>query len=160
MSLRRTGIARKSELKRTPMAQRRRAIRRSRFIARRRDTGPTPAQRNLVLERAGGRCEICGIVLFIASTAGTRIYSFHHRQPRGMGGTARRDINSPANILLLCGSGTTHCHGTVERNRRVALEAGWLVHSAADPANSPVAISGQPAMVYLTHNGEYAERAA
>lgn len=52
-------------------------------------------------------------------------YSVHHRQARGMGG--RKDADTKANLVTLCGSGTTGCHGHVESYRTEALEMGWLV---------------------------------
>jgi hypothetical protein len=44
-----------------------------------------------------------------------------------MGGTRVAEINQPANLLALCGSGTTGCHGWVESNREQAYELGLLV---------------------------------
>lgn len=70
--------------------------------------------RAAVAERSQGRCEACGL---------NRSDGVHHRQPRSAGGTW-----SPANLLALCGSGTTGCHGRVEAHR--------------DP------ISGEPADTY------------
>ena len=81
--------------------------------------------------RAGGRCERCG-------TSDSYRWSLHHRKPRGMGGTKDPAINSPANILFLCGSGTEGCHGWVESNRQVAYEQGLLVHREDDPDEIPV----------------------
>ena len=51
------------------------------------------------------RCARCGKdVTYIQS-------SIQHRKARGMGGTNDPSINSPANLIVLCGSGTTGCHG-------------------------------------------------
>jgi hypothetical protein len=36
-------------------------------------------------------------------------------------------VNLPANLVLLCGSGTTGCHGWVEAHRAAATRAGFLV---------------------------------
>ena len=69
------------------------------------------ATRAKVLRRAGGYCERCGH--YIANTPA----SVHHRRPRGMGGAKTPDIHSAANQVLLCGSGTTGCHGEIESNR-------------------------------------------
>lgn len=63
----------------------------------------------------------------------------HHRKPRGMGGTKDPAINDLANLLTLCGSGTTGCHGWVEANRAEAKRLGFLVSQWADPAVVPVA---------------------
>ena len=53
--------------------------------------------------------------------------SIHHRKPRKMGGTRRPDINFLPNLVLLCGTGTTGCHGWIEANRKAAKATGWLV---------------------------------
>jgi hypothetical protein len=55
-----------------------------------------------------------------------------------MGGTKDPSINSPANILFLCGSGTEGCHGWVESNRETSYEMGLLVHRNDDPDEIPV----------------------
>lgn len=68
-----------------------------------------------------------------------------------MGGTKRPDVHSPANILALCGTGTTGCHGWVEANRFEARRLGFLVGQAKDPAQVPVARVGGD--VYLTPDG-------
>jgi hypothetical protein len=78
------------------------------------------------------RCARCGKdVTYIQS-------SIQHRKARGMGGTNDPSINSPANLIVLCGSGTTGCHGHVEVNRREAREYGWAVSQYADPHDVPV----------------------
>ena len=73
-----------------------------------RDTGPSRLVRAIVLERDGYRCARDG------RPAGPGIgpYSIQHRIARGVGGT-----NALPNLLLLCGSGTTLCHGEVETKR-------------------------------------------
>jgi hypothetical protein len=48
--------------------------------------------------------------------------------------------NSPANILLLCGSGTEGCHGWVESNRADAYAQGLLLHQGDDPCEMPVTL--------------------
>jgi hypothetical protein len=79
-----------------------------------------------VHRRSRQRCERCG-------TTNAARWSLHHRKPRGMGGTKDPMINSPANLLLLCGSGTEGCHGWVETHRTEAYEFGLLVHRNDDP---------------------------
>lgn len=44
-----------------------------------------------------------------------------------MGGSKTAWVNLAANLVLLCGSGVTGCHGWVESNRAEATELGWLV---------------------------------
>lgn len=79
--------------------------------------------------RSGGRCECCG------GQAGWSGWSRHHRQPRGMGGT-KRDVHGLDNLLLICGSGTTGCHGHIERNREWAYETGFLVRRPFEPEHT------------------------
>ncbi len=98
-----------------------------------RNTGPTPAVRRTVTERATGACERCGKTI-------TGPYSIHHRKPRGMGGTRDPKANSPANLVLLCGSATTPegCHTAVERFRQAAITTGYIVTRTADPETVPI----------------------
>ena len=90
--------------------------------------------RHLVVARAQGCCERCH------RYAMSGAHSLHHRRPRGMGGTKTPD--TPANLVLLCGTGTTGCHGWVESHRAVAIAQGWLVprRDPRDPADVPVLI--------------------
>lgn len=109
-----------------------------------RNTGPKVATRNLVIERAGGCCERCGQAI------GGQ-FSIHHRLPRGMGGTSDPAANSPANLVLLCGSATTGCHASVERFRQAAVTTGWIVPRGTDPAKTPLKTPG--GWVLLAHDG-------
>jgi hypothetical protein len=58
----------------------------------------------------------------------------HHRRGAGR-------VWSVENVVDLCGSGTTGCHGFVTERRhhegRTCYELGWLVHSWDDPAEIP-----------------------
>ena len=97
----------------------------------RRSTGPTASVRETVMRRAGGRCERCGKAL-------NGPHSVHHRQPRGMGGPSNPEVNNPSNLLVLCGTGTTGCHGWIESNREYATLRGFLVPRPLHPADTPV----------------------
>jgi len=55
-----------------------------------------------------------------------------------MGGSKDPRINSPANLLFLCGSGTEGCHGWVESNRDSAYADGLLLHYGDNPSEIPV----------------------
>lgn len=81
--------------------------------------------------RAQYRCELCGGSL-------DQGMSVHHRKPRRMGGTKKSEINSPTNLLVLCGSGTTGCHGKVESNRLKAVEDGIILRDSDDPETTLV----------------------
>ncbi|MEU1550276.1 HNH endonuclease [Nocardia sp. NPDC005745] len=74
--------------------------------------------RHIVTERCGGQCERCrapGVTM-------------HHRWKRGQGGPW-----TPSNVIALCGSGTTGCHGWVEHNPAAAHESGlWLFNGEHD----------------------------
>ncbi len=67
-------------------------------------------------------------------------WSLHHRRPRGAGGTSLAWVNQPPNAIVLCGSGTTGCHGWVESHRELATEYGLLVsmHGQDLPVHIPV----------------------
>jgi hypothetical protein len=121
-------------LRRTPM-RRRRVI-----------TGPSAKVRQLVLARAGERCEVCGVDLPV-------LYSIHHRRPRRMGGTRRPDTNQPQNLMAVCGSGVTGCHGRIESDRAWAVTRGYLLPDTADPATVPVRLTR--AVVLLCADGTY-----
>lgn len=83
----------------------------------------------LLQARSEGLCEVCGRY----PAANT-----HHRKPRGMGGSKDPAINQPSNLLRLCGSGTTGCHGVIESSRATAYRFGLLVHRWDHPAEVPV----------------------
>lgn len=108
---------------------------------------PLPADvRRLVLDRDRGRCRRCG----------GRGGSVHHRIPRGMGGTRWEGIHSPALLVLLCGDGTSGCHGWVESNRAAALRLGWLLSRHLfdlDPADVPLRWDDRRERLYLHHDG-------
>jgi hypothetical protein len=72
---------------------------------------------NLVDARDHYCCVRCGKSLHV--TAGSR----HHRQRRAVG------LHRPANLILLCGSGTTGCHGWVHEHPEAARAAGWIVRA-------------------------------
>lgn len=99
---------------------------------------PNASTKLLVRARAHDRCERCGSEL-----DGWDGGSYHHRRIKGMGGDRRPETNLPANLLLLCGSGTTRCHGWVHAggNRAAALEGGWLVSRWALPGEQPVVLA-------------------
>lgn len=74
-----------------------------------------------VLARGFYRCERCH-----CDFQGIGV-SVHHRRPRMMGGSRDKELHKSANLIALCGSGTTGCHGWVESNRDKARELGYLI---------------------------------
>lgn len=75
-----------------------------------------------VTERDGGLCVRCG------RFGGNR----DHRKNRSQGGRT-----TPANLQILCGTGTTGCHGWVTQNPAAAMAEGLTVPGWADPAAWP-----------------------
>jgi hypothetical protein len=118
-----------------------------------RNTGPSSSVVEAVLERGQYCCEICSAA--VGDRRGVD-WSIHHRRPRQMGGTRWAGINLPSNLMLVCGSGTTGCHGVVESHRAGAVAAGWLVLSRTDPATVAVLIT-RDRWCYLTNDGQYAD---
>jgi hypothetical protein len=114
----------------------------------RKPTGPSDQTRQTVWARSGGYCERCGKAI------GSLPMSVHHRKPRRMGGTSDPSVNTPANLAVLCGSGTTGCHGEIESHRTEAYAEGWLLYAGQDPAEIPVRLRGGP-MIFLTAEGGY-----
>lgn len=92
-----------------------------------RRTSPSAATVRLIRERDDWRCARC---------AGWGLLSTQHRVARGMGGTRAASINNPANLLTLCGSGTTGCHGWVEANPAWSQAHGWSVRRGDGPPES------------------------
>jgi len=99
-------------------------------------TGFTKAAVAQIVARDNAACARCGrgIDLHARGVA----WSIHHRRPRGMGGSRNAAVNATTNGVVLCGSGTTGCHGWVEAHRDEARFHGWLVPQWRDPAEVPV----------------------
>ena len=91
---------------------------------------PVPnAQRELLLLRSQGVCELCGAA---------QATNWHHRKNRSQGGG-----NSLSNAMHLCGSGTTGCHGMVTEHPSDSFDNGWSVKSFANPADIVVKRQGE-----------------
>lgn len=86
----------------------------------------SPATRRAIYARDLGRCARCSRALGPGANA-------HHRKLRSRGG-----LGTLANGVLLCGSGTTGCHGWAHANVRAATDLGLIVASWDDPAEVPV----------------------
>lgn len=96
-----------------------------------RNTGPAAATVKVVRQRDENRCMSCGVQDDSLTT--------QHRVARGMGGTRAAWINQPANLISLCGSGTTGCHGQVEAHPAAARESGMSVsRNGRRPEHVPV----------------------
>jgi hypothetical protein len=101
--------------------------------------------RATVLSRDAGKCARCNVsVLNIPA-------SVHHRRRRGSGGTSDHRSFDPRNLVTLCGTGTTGCHGEVESYRALAYDTGWLIRSY-DELHLPM-FSKDGRRVTLTEDG-------
>ena len=98
-------------------------------------TGPTKQTRQRVLKRDDGKCVRCGAIVADPDTGVPFLqYSLQHRRPRGMGGSKDPVTNSLENLIVLCGSAVTGCHGAVEVNRESGRRFGYAVPQWRDPA--------------------------
>lgn len=89
--------------------------------------------RSAVLRRDGDSCLRCGVHISV------RGYSLHHRKGRhALPGLP--DPHCAENLVTLCGSGTTGCHGWVHAHPEESYEQGWMIRrgGAEDPADVPV----------------------
>jgi hypothetical protein len=102
-------------------------------------------------ERAHDCCEMCGV--HGATNA-------HHRRNQSQGG---HDLLS--NLMLLCGSGTTGCHGFIGREPKVSEWMGWTIRDDTAPMHVEVfrfdVTLGRREFVKLADDGgiEYQEAA-
>lgn len=125
--MKRTPLTRKTPLRATSVPK----LGKTPIPKQRVNTGPDADVKRLVWKRDEGRCARCGNPLGSS-------YSRQHRKPRAMGGTSRAEINCPANLVMLCGSATTGCHGWAESHRQDAAALGYLVASWQNPHEVPV----------------------
>jgi hypothetical protein len=112
-------------VKRTQL-QRHTALKSAGQAKRKRPKGPLTLgehwARELVYARSGGLCERCGLAYAT---------EWHHRRAR-----SQRGPWEPSNGLHLCSS----CHGEITETRTEYYVQGWLVHSWADWAETPVTL--------------------
>lgn len=62
-------------------------------------------------------------------------YSFHHRKGRG-----GKSPHTPQNLVTLCGSGTTGCHGFVHAHPSYSYDHGFMVRRLGLKGPEDVAI--------------------
>ncbi|MGH8575610.1 MAG: HNH endonuclease [Gammaproteobacteria bacterium] len=85
------------------------------------------AVRRLVMRRDQYRCQRCGRQALHVP------HSLNHRDARSQGG-----LHDPANLIFLCGSGSTGCHGQIEESPEEAYQFGFKLRRGCDPASHPV----------------------
>lgn len=113
--------------------------------------------RHLFFEREGQRCFYCRRPLSWALRGSmlTGGWSVHHRKGRGA-----RAATYP-NALVLCGTGTTGCHGEVTRRPEWAYEMGLsILRLTTTPAYEPDAVRARDVTgrwFLLTHDGRAVE---
>lgn len=108
-------------------------------------TGFPDTVKRLVARRSGGLCELDG--------CGEAVW-FHHRRPRGTGGTSLEWVNRAANCLHL----SDECHRWVEgippessRTRSEVL--GWLVPKNRDVRAADIEVLYRGRFMFLTDTG-------
>jgi hypothetical protein len=101
-----------------------------------------PKVRDLIVEREDQCCFRC-----LGWAEGG---SIHHRKLRSRGGR-----NDPSNLMLLCGSGTTGCHGWVHSNVLAATALGYMVESWEEPRYKRTWSQFMGRDVYLTDAGGF-----
>lgn len=90
----------------------------------------------VVMERSGGVCEVCGR---------SRAHQYHHRQARAMGGSLLVDV--PSNLVHLCAG----CHRAVEAYPKQSVDAGLKVLHGQSSRDTPVRL--QHGLVRLYDDG-------
>ncbi len=83
----------------------------------------------VVAERQEWHCMRCGSNTHGCGWPG---HSTHHRQSR------RFHDHRPANLVRLCGSGTTGCHGWAHAHPAEAERLGYIVPGWMDPRDVPI----------------------
>jgi len=54
-----------------------------------------------------------------------------------MGGSKNPDLHKASNLIALCGSGISGCHGWVENNRASARAFGYLLENVESAEQAP-----------------------
>jgi hypothetical protein len=102
---------------------------------------PLEVRNGMIDARDQQKCVRCGVTIWVGA-------SRHHRKFR-----SRRGGDEVSNAVLLCGSGTTGCHGWVHANPISARMVGLALESWEDPHLVPIrhAIHG---LVWLDDRGK------
>ncbi|WEV72128.1 hypothetical protein [Bifidobacterium sp. ESL0790] len=94
-------------------------------------TRPSEEVCGIVDQRDGYECLVCGGMRADGWSGESR----HHRLMRSH---SFPRLHSPENMMRVCGSGTTGCHGRIHAHPGMAYRLGWLVHEwVEDPSEVP-----------------------
>lgn len=85
--------------------------------------------KRIVAERQGWHCFHCGVNTHGDAWPG---HSTHHRQSR------RFHDHKPANLVRLCGTGSTGCHWWAHEHQAEAERLGLIVPGWTDPRTVPI----------------------
>ncbi|SKY29982.1 Uncharacterised protein [Mycobacteroides abscessus subsp. massiliense] len=95
-----------------------------------RDGEFTAEAKELMFQRALGECEVQWPNVCVQT-----VESYHHRRPRGRGGSRQESTSRVSNGLAICRG----CHSFIEtRERGKAIELGFIVSQWAMPILEPV----------------------
>lgn len=108
-------------------------------------TKPNKETCRIVDQRDGYECLVCGGT----KTDGWSGYSRHHRLMRSH---PFPRLHAPENLIRVCGSGTTGCHGMIHSHPGKAYRFGWLVRQWLDPFQTPI-LTYRHGWVYLQADG-------
>lgn len=106
-------------------------------------TGFTQDQRDALLHRSYGTCEVCN---------SAPVAHLHHRRPRRMGGARGADdviVNAVSNGLAVCNV----CHDMIESDRAKSRYYGRLVPPSEEPRRTPVYLPRYLGWVLLDDDG-------
>ena len=109
-------------------------------------TGPDLGTRETVARRDAYTCVRCGN----PADAAWDGHSIHHRRLRSHPWPG---LHEPANLITLCGSGTTGCHGHVHAHPKEARENGWIVSAHQDRPETVPVLTARHGWVLLDRNG-------
>ena len=70
-----------------------------------------------------------------------------------MGGSKSPWVNGAANLILLCGSGTTGCHQQIESYRTQSFDDGFLIRMGVATAETVPILHAVHGLVLLDDNG-------
>ena len=70
-----------------------------------------------------------------------------------MGGSKSPWVNGAANLILLCGSGTTGCHQHIESHRAESFDDGFLIRMGVATAETVPILHAVHGFVLLDDNG-------